>query len=1054
MTSKFDPKSCAVLANLALSRIRLHKNKRVEQGKSLTREVLSLLLAEKDDQARIRVVNVIHNDYYLDVLNTLEVFVNVIAASTDVLAAQISVPLEMKESVCSICYAAPFLDNSPELVKIRGQLAAKYHKDEDLFKKTFVHPKVLLGLSHDMPDDALINYYISNILQEHSTSTTKPKAPAAANSEIAPVSSPAPSAPSAPPIAVPKKTQVDPLSLLKSQAKLSEQQVMGTMRIDNNGHFWVLEEGPSQPIFIPAHYCGAAADGDLVIVTLDVRKDGKRSGKFFRNLTVEASQMPKIHESTTQQLKKSQTTSVLGMSAIASQYFVGNAKGTLILDLKQDAWVLDSGLGRPIYIPPIALETAMDGDVVQIEVFEKDKKLIGKVKSSIASSTALPSSSLPSSITPIRHTVSTEKVAKDARLRENPLLQNVPWKAVSCRECEGLFKREDDNYGMVLDEIDPLKAPVVIVGDIHRNGAQNGDRVQVLVFGEMNNPATNSTITLGQVISTLDSQPKSRIEPQKASLKDSSPSKASPVSNRTVRSERKVDLVPGDSGDFVATLELDENGNACVLHPTLPWTYVIIPKDQLAHTCVGDEISVSLVDQKPKQGKMMGKLVGIVTAVDGYSVSADIEYEIDERVDETKDWDGENSMELMESALATLQEFEPEPTSHADAQSMAFPVLDRVIPSEVIVVDIGSSTIKVGYANQPVPILAIPTVAGRLLDSLASQHSLIRPSSSTMGLGDIVVGKTAMERRSLLQLSFPFQNGSVSDWPAIRNLLLGTLTGLNMDLRRATVVVLESESGKYIDNREHLAKILFDDFKLPFVFFARAASSVLRSERKSSGIVIDIGHTSTTIVAVEDGNVLDGSRVVFPLAGLDITSRLIDLLEDDGYRMFKTESQKLAAENIKIATAFVQSTAPQATTKSAKPSTYRMEDGTELIIGDQAWKCAEILFKPTLIGQDIGGLPLHVHRMLKKFEANPQVSENLFLVGGSSCIPGLRQRLQNELQTLNQNQQVFVDHPSKAQFSKWIGGALLARLPDFKDCLLSREEYLAEGPDVIDRTFV
>ena len=53
MECRTDPS--AVLANLALSRIRLHKNKRVEQGKSLTREVLSLLLAEKDDQARIRV---------------------------------------------------------------------------------------------------------------------------------------------------------------------------------------------------------------------------------------------------------------------------------------------------------------------------------------------------------------------------------------------------------------------------------------------------------------------------------------------------------------------------------------------------------------------------------------------------------------------------------------------------------------------------------------------------------------------------------------------------------------------------------------------------------------------------------------------------------------------------------------------------------------------------------------------------------------------------------------------------------------------------------------
>lgn len=45
----------AVMANLALSRIRLHKNKRTEQGKILSREVLSLLLAEKEDQARIRV---------------------------------------------------------------------------------------------------------------------------------------------------------------------------------------------------------------------------------------------------------------------------------------------------------------------------------------------------------------------------------------------------------------------------------------------------------------------------------------------------------------------------------------------------------------------------------------------------------------------------------------------------------------------------------------------------------------------------------------------------------------------------------------------------------------------------------------------------------------------------------------------------------------------------------------------------------------------------------------------------------------------------------------
>ena len=1085
-----------------------------------------------------KVVNVIHNDYYLDVLATLEVFLNVVAASTDVLAAQLSVPLEMKEAVCSICYAAPFLDNSPEMVKIRAMFIAKYRTDEDLLKTNLVHKKVLLGLSHDMPDDALINYYLSNILNEHLPSEAAPVATSTANPS--PPTKPSPSpvvAPSAPP-QLPTSQSNSPLDIISAQARLSEQQIMGTMRIDSSGHHWVLQDSSSPPSFIPPQHTLNSNEGDIVIVTLDTRKDGKRSGKVFRNLSVEASSTPILAKSAPKPLQLSQSSKSLGMSALAAEHHIGEATGNLVFDSLQHAWVMDPKYPRPIYIPPIGIGTAMPGDSVSVRVFEKGNKLLGKIISSSAPiSSTSPPFTIAASSTSISSSLQSHLGPNGFQLRDNPLLQNLVWKHVPLLERRGLFKREDEHFSMVLDEAHPLETPIVVLGDAHRNGAENGDRIKVVVFGQTTNPATNSTIILGQVASILESQPKSVVQTPEAAPKKTSPSPPLRSSIPSISAERPtprgVKLVPATVGDFVATLELDENGDGSVLHPTLPWTYVVIPKSELGNSCVGDEIAVRVLDGKPKQGKLMGKMAGTVKAVDSFDMHAQFEYEEEEEDDDGDEFgvqhlatssqersshqeDGKmkrsgDDVNSIEESLQTLNAFDPDanPESPSNASSSSFtsrsattataikattrgassssssssasdptqlvpyPVLDRVIPSEVIVLDVGSLSIKVGYANQPVPILSVPTLTGRLLDSLAPQMSMLRDSPTPFAANDLVVGRAAHDRRALLQLSHPFRRGLVSDWSAMKSLLLGALTSLNMDLRRATVVLMESESGNMAENRRNFARILFDDFSLPFVFFARSSTSTLISERRTSGIVVDIGHTTTSIAAVSDGKVIEESRVRFPIAGVDITSKLITLLEDDGYRMFQTEAQRITAEDMKIATAFVRAEIPSSSPSSAsfssssttsstssrrpqipytKPITYRLGDGTELIIADQSWMCTEILFKPTLIGQDIGGIHEHVARVIQT-APNAEVADNIFLVGGTSLLPGLRQRLQSELQHLLPKQQVFVDHPSKAQYSAWIGGALVSRLPDFKDCILSKEEYQAEGPSVIEMTF-
>lgn len=982
-------------------------------------------------------VNVIHNDYYLDVLNVLEVHLNVVGVSADVFAAQYSVPLELKEAVATIIYAAPFMDNSSELVKLRGVLLNKFSKDEDLLKTTFVNQKVLRGLSHDMPDDALINFYMSTILDEHNTPTETPKAmpqaPGAVSTKNATFSPAASSAPvSAPkqPIALPQPNP-DALSRLISSVTLAQQQMIGVLRRDNNGHFWAVPEDGTTPVFVPANNLQSSSESDTVLVQLDQRKDGKRSGKIWRNFSMEllnsAPVVPVMAAASSSGLSQSQAK--LGMSAIAQQFFLRETQGVLKFDLKGNAWILDSPLDKPIFVPAFALGKGSHGDTVKVEVFLRDEKLIGKITSVL---TSAPVHFGPSHISPQRESPTLiapkhQQAVPQAKwhIKENDMLKALEVKAIPMYETVGLFKREDENFGVVLDATNAMQNPIIVLGDVHRGDASTGSRVRVVAFGHAINPANGSTVTLGQIMETL------------ATKKSSN--------------ERNATLVSRDAAELVVTLEVNEDGDASILHPTLPWTYIVIPKEQLAlaGARVGDEIAINLLDAKPQQGRIQGQFVGIVTA---YGTKAHLEQE--EPVEEEQ---GAN-VSMLESALASLNTFSEENAVEAKAkEETRFPIPLSINPNEVIVIDVGSFSIKTGYATQSVPIVCIPTLAGKVLPSVQLT------ASSSMPPTDWVVGNTAYERRALLNLTRILKGGRISDWSAMRSLLLGALTSINMDLRKATVLLIEAEQS-HEENRKNYARLLFDDFKIPFVYFARASTSALLSERKNTGIIVDIGHTKTTITAINENNILSAFSISYPLSGADVTDRLASLLADDGYRMFQTEAQKLNVEDIKVNHAFVE-TNPKAFASDgsrsptlhafsqSRPVNYTLPDGSELVINqDHLWHCAEIFFRPSLIGKDIDGLPKVLYDVIQKVPRE-EMRENIFLVGGTSQMPGFRQRLQYELQLLARTP-LYVDQPSYSQYSAWIGGAILARLPDFKSCLLSREEFLAIGPNAIDNTFV
>jgi hypothetical protein len=78
-------------------------------------------------------------------------------------------PLDIKEAVCSVCYATPFLENSPELVKLRHMFLNKYGAQfpAECVQACCVNQKMISILSRPVPSEALINFYLSWIANKH-----------------------------------------------------------------------------------------------------------------------------------------------------------------------------------------------------------------------------------------------------------------------------------------------------------------------------------------------------------------------------------------------------------------------------------------------------------------------------------------------------------------------------------------------------------------------------------------------------------------------------------------------------------------------------------------------------------------------------------------------------------------------------------------------------------------------------------------------------------------------------------------------------------------------
>ncbi|TKY60797.1 IST protein [Spatholobus suberectus] len=125
----FKPAKCNTALKLAVSRIKLLKNKREAHMKQLRSELAQLLHFGHHHAARVRVEHVVMEEKTMAAYDLMEIYCKLIAACMPMIESQRNCPIDLKEAISSVIFASPRCLDITELVDVRKHITAKYGRE-------------------------------------------------------------------------------------------------------------------------------------------------------------------------------------------------------------------------------------------------------------------------------------------------------------------------------------------------------------------------------------------------------------------------------------------------------------------------------------------------------------------------------------------------------------------------------------------------------------------------------------------------------------------------------------------------------------------------------------------------------------------------------------------------------------------------------------------------------------------------------------------------------------------------------------------------------------
>ncbi|TFG17899.1 MAG: actin, cytoplasmic 2 [Promethearchaeota archaeon] len=363
-----------------------------------------------------------------------------------------------------------------------------------------------------------------------------------------------------------------------------------------------------------------------------------------------------------------------------------------------------------------------------------------------------------------------------------------------------------------------------------------------------------------------------------------------------------------------------------------------------------------------------------------------------------------------------------------------------------VVLDIGQFASKCGFAGEDNPSLVFFTIVGQTkYQQIDFDYGGIRKDEYFIG--------DEIQSLGLYKIFYPIEKGIIQDWGYFEKIVDYIFYNLRVDPSLVNVLFATHPLFPRKD-LEKLFKLFLEHYQCMAFYPVLDSMCTLYSGGFQTGLVIEIGDSITRIVPIYEGYKLDHAIKYLEIGGRTLTRYMEKILGETGYSADSSIRRELVRA-LKEKACFVSLDYKEDLKRIEQyEKPYSLPDGSTIKLSKERFQVPELLFNPTPELEEIP-LPEAILDVIEMcdLDIRPNLLNNIFLSGGSSMFPNIKSRIYQELEVelvkrKKKNQSIRIIAPRERIFSVWVGGSILAMIPEFSKNWISRAQYFQEGiPD-------